>query len=151
MNKILFFIACILLFSCQNSQELNSTQLTKFKAVESFAVTNYEDLTSLYKETLDSNWVTEFFSENEISSKNGSYFEGMNFTLYPLCKITNKQNQTYYVLSKEIELVDGKLAEVHAIKLNDRNKITSSQKIGYFESIAECTTNSIINYHNYSL
>ncbi|MGV7106109.1 hypothetical protein [Flavobacterium sp. U410] len=132
MKKFLSLFLSIPFFaSCQEKQSLN---LDGIKIVNKFEYYSQKDKTS--KKQLDKSF-KNLLGKSNLYSKNGEYWENMNFNLYPICLVKNELINTIFVL-KENQFPDGKLSELYLIKLNQNNNLVECKKIAKQESTANC-------------
>lgn len=138
MNKFLIFCLSIYFFaSCQKKQSIN---LNDIKTVNNLVYNSLKDKIS--KKPLNASF-KNILGKNALYSKNGEYWENMNYNLYPICLVKDYQIKTIFVL-KEIQMIDGKLSELYFVKINQNDELIDCKKIAKQESTANCESDFIL-------
>lgn len=138
MHKFLILSFTILSFTgCQRKQSLN---LAGIKTVNKLIYDSQKEKVS--KNPLNASFKS-LLGKNALYSKNGEYWQNMNFNLYSLCLVKNKPITSIFVL-KEIQLVDGRLTELYLVKVNPNNDLVECKKIAKQESTANCESEFIL-------
>lgn len=97
-------------------------------------------ISSIDKEAIDSIFIKEFFSNTALTSKEGNFHSGFDYTIHPFGVYFLDNGFKYVIVTKNWELMDGSSIETFVLIANEYDDYIKDVKligeIGYF---AECS------------